>query len=301
MKQPISYHGGHSKKFCLHAWEVKIEEICKQRIKNGSKYFGFSEHIPTAFFSLSGQDFLYPEEKGFSKKYFLENFDLYVKSIKEHQKKYQKKAHILLGAETEMCGKNPCKIIQDLRCKYDFDYLVGSVHHVSNIPFDFNQNEYHKALQKSGSLEKLFLDYFTLQKKLIQKCQPEIIGHFDLIRIFAPFDFKPSQKIKNAAKENINLIIKYGGIFEVNSRPFFKGMKYPYPSAWIMEMIAQAGGLFTFGDDSHGKDDIFCFWDQAIDYLKNYTKNIVALRRIKTKKRNQKKPMDHLEIINFAI
>jgi histidinol-phosphatase (PHP family) len=114
---------------------------------------------------------------------------------------------------------------------------MGSLHHVNNIPIDFDKKTFDFALQSyNNDMEALSLQYFEDQFNLIKKFHPKVIGHFDLIKLFAPQDYQFSSAVKEKIDRNIRYIVDYGGLFEINTRSLKKSLPYPYPQPDILKV-----------------------------------------------------------------
>lgn len=130
--------------------------------------------------------------------------------------------------------------IQGLLKKYPFDLFIGSVHHVHTIPIDYDKNMYFEAREMSGGTdEKLAGDYFDLQYEMLKALKPPVVGHLDLIRLLS--DDPESSFVKWAIVwqkilRNLDFIVDYGGLVELNSAGLSKGMSEPYPNAEICKV-----------------------------------------------------------------
>ncbi|KAF8934181.1 histidinolphosphatase [Dissophora ornata] len=173
-------------------------------------------------------------------------------------------------------------------------YIVGSLHHVKGVPLDFSQELYLKALEDvgKGSWETLFREYFDAQLDMLQGLEPEVVGHLDLVRIFfgaikghhhshghGHGQEKEHKQEEGGAemnqneltgelwalvKRNVDFVIAYGGLFELNSRAWKKGLADAYPQRDILEYILSKGGRVTLSDDSHGPDDVGMFYNPEL-------------------------------------
>ncbi|KAF9941277.1 histidinolphosphatase [Modicella reniformis] len=167
-------------------------------------------------------------------------------------------------------------------------YIVGSLHHVHGVPLDFSQEFYLKALETvgNGSWETLFREYFNAQYEMLQGLEPEVVGHLDLVRIF--FGAIPgchhhhhqghdqeekenhqhqnrlTEELWGLVKRNVDFVITYGGLFELNSRAWKKGLANAYPQRDILEYILSKGGRVTLSDDSHGPEDVGMFYNPEL-------------------------------------
>lgn len=121
------------------------------------------------------------------------------------------------------------------------DYLVGSVHHVFETPTDFDKEMFDDALTKSPEKtpDSLYQAYFDLQYDIITQLQPKVIGHFDVIRMYTP-DIVLSEKTWEKIRRNVDAINAYGGLIEVNSRAWKKGLVYAYPFKDILQVSIYA-------------------------------------------------------------
>ena len=271
----ISYHGGHSGQFCDHAEpNTTLEQVVEAYIAAEFKHFALTEHQPRT------NEFLYPEEKeaGHDSLHLITGFARYIKTARELQERFSDVANILVGFETEWCGENAFEMTEWIRKREYPDFLVGSVHHVNGIPIDFDKANYERAIEVCGSKDQLYADYFNAQMQLMREIKPEVIGHFDLIKIFAG-EFQPSQEVLDLARRNINWAVKYGAIFEVNSRAFKKGLTEPYPGRVFLQMIKEEGGEVTLGDDSHGPGQVGLFYERSVPIVAEYFDHVIAFER----------------------
>ena len=261
----VSIHGGHSGQFCNHAGD-SLEEIIQTYIAKGFQWVGITEHMPPL-----KDSFLYPEEKeaGFNAAMLQDRFGEYIKTCRWLQQKYSSSITIYLGVETEFYN-NVVPFIEKLREKFQPDFLVGSVHHVADIPFDYSPGMYAKALAAAGSIEALYCRYFDLQYEMLKSLRPAVVGHFDLIRIYDNEYHRRWQvpEIINRIKRNLEFVRERDLILDFNLRAFQKGDKEPYISKPLLLLARDLGIKIVPGDDSHGKDQVGLNISRAIKILK---------------------------------
>jgi len=247
--QRVSIHGGHSGQFCNHARDT-LEEIVEAYIARGFAWVGITEHMPPAH-----DDYLFPDEKeaGESAASLHDRFAAYIAAGRRLQERYRERITIYLGMETEMYPgalELAARIIAGLRP----DYVVGSVHHVAGLAFDFSPEKYDAARRASGGWEAFYISYFDLQHQLIQKLQPRVVGHFDLIRIYDPHYpiHLALPTVQTCIIRNLNLIKDQGAILDLNLRALAKGASEPYISRPILKLARAMDIPVVPGDDSHG-------------------------------------------------
>ncbi len=271
---PISFHGGHSGNYCDHA-EGKLEDVICQAIEQGFTHYGLSEHMPR-----TQSEYLYPEEykRGRSPEQLEHMFAMYIREGRQLQYKYKEQLHILVGMETELIGNNFDEI--EYFChKYTPDYLVGSVHYVHRIPFDYGENEFEKLERLLGDTEAVFCAYYDAQFELFQRIRPQVVGHFDLIRLFRP-QFSLSKKIWERIERNLTCAIANDALFEINARAFKKKLDEPYPQHEILQLLVTLGGKVTLGDDSHRPEEVGLNYEKVFQFLeKQGISSVYALER----------------------
>ena len=267
MKSPslISLHGGHSGEFCCHARD-RLEEIICAYIKKGFKRVGITEHIPPVSDLLRFPDEI---EQGLTARDLYQRFARYMTEVKRLKAVYQSEIRIHAGMETETCtGYLPH--VKQLIQAFKPDYIVGSVHHVDDICFDYSRQEYDRAVRHCGSHEQMYLRYFDLQFEMINNLQPFVVGHFDLIRIHDQELYEQrllSPVIQKKMLRNLHRIKALGLIMDFNLRPLSRGEKEPYLTPSLLKMIKTLGIPVVPGDDSHGQDQAGGHVAHAIEIL----------------------------------
>lgn len=108
------------------------------------------------------------------------------------------------------------------------------------IPIDFDREMYVDARLKSGGTdERLYEDYFDLQYEMLQTLNPPIVGHFDLIRLKSDdpnAEFLKWGGVLQRVSRNLEFVVKYGGVLELNSAALRKGMDEPYPTMAVCKV-----------------------------------------------------------------
>ncbi|MFH2058793.1 MAG: histidinol-phosphatase HisJ family protein, partial [Pseudomonadota bacterium] len=178
---------------------------------------------------------------------------------------------IYVGMETETVTGYEDHV-NGLIKRFKPDYIVGSVHHIDDICFDYSQKAYDALASSLGSYESLYERYFDLQYQMIKELKPFVVGHFDLIRIYDK-DYKQRIKtpiIDQKIDRNLELIKSLNLVMDFNLRSLTKGQKEPYITASILTKVKKLGICAVPGDDSHGLNEAGRHVDKAIDILTGY-------------------------------
>ncbi|GAA6001320.1 hypothetical protein JCM10207_006607 [Rhodosporidiobolus poonsookiae] len=266
----VSHHS-HSGEFCCHA-KGTLAEVVDEAIRQGFSTFGLSEHVPRY-----QETHLYPEESHLTVQDLATTFDAYLLEAHRLKKLHADKLTILVGLETEYIDRSGLDKLEKLIADNAdaIEYLVGSVHHCDELPIDFDKERFDNclALQPGSSehdrLSRLFCSYFDNQFELLSRLEPEIVGHFDLCRLYYPaLDFRSFPDAWARIERNIDHAVSYGAIFEVNASAFRKGWSTAYPGTEVFDSILAKGGRFTLSDDSHGPHAVGLHYDRAYEYLR---------------------------------
>lgn len=268
-------HHSHSGQFCQHAADT-LEEMVLRAIDLQLSLFCLTEHMPR----YDVVD-LYPEE--LESKTTTEDlertFSAYITEARRLQEKYKDKIDIIVGFEGEAINSEYTKYINNIFAQYKPDYFIGSLHHTSGVPIDFDQENWEYALthsatdakliNKLGGINNLFLTYFTEFKKFITEVDPKpaVIGHLDLITLYSRgVKILKVPLLIDAIGDLIKAAIESNCLFEINSSGVRKG-RAPYPDTLVAKMIIDLGGKFCLSDDSHNVDQVALNYSIVCDYV----------------------------------
>ena len=261
---PVSVHGGHSGQFCLHATDM-LEEIIGLYIERGFPWVGITEHAPGISLEL-----LYPDQQaaGLTPDFLLERFGRYMKECRRLQEKYRDRIEIFAAMESETYSGYR-EFMPYLMRTFRPDYIVGSVHFVDDMGFDYSQEQYDETAAAVGGKDELYCRYFDQQYEMIELLRPSVVGHFDLVRIFDP-DYRTRLEkpaIMARIRRNLALIKELDLIMDFNLRSLLKGADEPYISRVILEMARKMEIPVVPGDDSHGLANIGVNMERGIAIL----------------------------------
>jgi histidinol-phosphatase (PHP family) len=260
----VSIHGGHSRQFCFHARD-RLEEIINRYMELGFAWVGITEHLPA-----HKENLRYPDEvkENLDCGDMLATFEAYIQECNRLKEKYRKEIRIFTAFETETYSGYDTRV-PEMIARHKPDYIVGSLHHVDDLGFDFSRKQYLETALRLGGIDALYQRYFDQQYEMIQAIEPAVVGHFDLVRIF---DHDYETRIKEPAiwqriVRNLELIKERKTIMDYNLRALLKGAREPYITAPILELAQKMGITVIPGDDSHGVSDIGKNMDRAVKTL----------------------------------
>lgn len=176
---------------------------------------------------------------------------------------------LLIGIESDYISELDSDGLERLLDAHpEIDYVVGSVHHVDGVSIDFDRRTWLRSVrdvgtgsqtmarQSDGSLVQVPLDddarlqldytptadelepfliaYLDAQYKLLQRHQPEVVGHFDLCLLWCPS--ASLESVWDRVKRNVEYAISYGALFEANAAAIRKGWSTSYPTPNVLRV-----------------------------------------------------------------
>ncbi|CAE6524702.1 unnamed protein product [Rhizoctonia solani] len=268
-------HHSHSGQFCKHAVGT-LEEVVKAAINGGFQVFGLTEHVPR----YRVED-LYPEEADLDPSDLMTTFDGFIEEAHRLKRLYADQITLLVGLETDYITSNDLDQLQVLLERHGekIEYVVGSVHHCNGIPIDFDRPAFERAVASftnsqvikieefgPNEVQRAFLNgYLDAQFRLMERIHPEVIGHFDLCRLYTPHLLLES--VWDRVERNVRYAVEYGAAFELNAAAFRKGWDCAYPGREIVKLIKSLDGTFVLSDDSHGPAAVGLNYDKLEAYI----------------------------------
>jgi histidinol-phosphatase (PHP family) len=93
----------------------------------------------------------------------------------------------------------------------------------------------------------------------------DIVGHFDLIKVFK---FLPKKDIRTIAKDALIEIKKSNMVLEINPAGLRKPINETYPSKQLLELAFEMDINITFGSDAHSVDQVGFMYENALNLAK---------------------------------
>ena len=259
MTLPADYHT-HTP-LCRHATGEPIE-LAAQALKVGLTELGFSDHNPM------------PRDDFDDWRMRASQLDTYVANVREAQKRYPQLS-IKLGLEVDyLPGYEDW--VRDLARRYPWDYLIGSVHYLSESwAIDHPQQ---LAEWKSRDTFEVWAAYFERLAMAADSKLFDIIGHADLCK---KFGFYPKQDCTELFIRFMDAARLSGVAIELNTAGLRKECREIYPSPAILKLAAQAGVPITFGSDAHAPGEVGLNLAEAVQLARDvgYTQSLRFTKR----------------------
>lgn len=243
---PADYHT-HTP-LCKHA-EGEPKEYVRAAIEAGLSEYGISDHAPAI-----------PEPFD-DWRMSLSELPSYIQWIERARAEAGDKLPIRAGLECDWL--HGCEEwIEKLTKKYSWDYLIGSVHYLSD--WDFDNPAWLEKWAKID-VDDAWERYWTTYTKMADSQLFDILAHPDLIK---KFGYKPPGDLARYYEPAIDAIAASGCAIELNTAGFHKPCEEAYPEYGFLELAYSAGIPLVISSDAHHPTEVARDFDHAIDLAK---------------------------------
>lgn len=252
---PADYHT-HTP-LCMHA-EGEPEEFVRSAITQGVTEYGISDHAPTQTEPFDDWRMLSAQLPD------------YWQWIERAKAEAQEKIPIRTGLECDwLVG---CESwIETLKEKYAWDYLIGSVHYLSDWDFD---NPLWLKRWAETDVNDAWTRYWEAYTEMAESGLFDILAHPDLVK---KFGYKPSGDLRHYYEPVVDAIAASGCAIELNTAGLHKPCQEVYPEADFLELAYSAGVPLVISSDAHHPNEIARDFPLAIELAKQagYTETLL--------------------------
>jgi len=256
---PADYHT-HTP-LCMHA-EGSPEEYIRAAIAAGVTEYGISDHapaMPEPFDDWRMRADQLPE---------------YFTWIERARAEAGDTLPIRAGMECDWLAGCE-KWIEELTEKYPWDYLIGSVHYLSD--WDFDNPAWLEKWAKTD-VNDAWERYWKTYADMAESGLFDILAHPDLIK---KFGYKPSGDLRRYYEPAVDAIAASGCAIEINTAGLHKPCKEIYPEADFIDLAFSAGIPLVISSDAHHPSEVARDFSHAVTEAKNvgYTETLLFKQR----------------------
>ncbi len=243
MLLPPDYHM-HTP-LCRHAVGEPVD-YARRALEVGLTEIGFSDHSP-----MQRDDFDDWRMRA-------DQLDEYVAKVRLAQKEFPQLT-IRLALEVDYLPGHE-DWIHELAARHPWDYLIGSVHYVSDTwavdsPYKLSEWKHRDAFE-------VWTTYFDRLTMAAETGLFEIIGHADLPK---KFGHRPTRDCTPLYEKFLDAAKKSRCAIELNTAGLRKDCKEIYPSREILQLAFQKAVPITFGSDAHAPGEVGMNFAEAIE------------------------------------
>ncbi|MDP7049814.1 MAG: histidinol-phosphatase HisJ family protein [Verrucomicrobiota bacterium] len=246
MALPPDYHM-HTP-LCHHA-EGEPTEYAAQAVRIGLTEIGFTEHAP-----MPGDDFDDWRMLERDMDRYIEKIDLAAVENPEVTIRKSLEIDYVPGYE---------EWIYDLAKRYEWDYLIGSVHYLG-VKWSFDHPDKRDSWE-GRDVDAAWAEYFETLTRSVALGVFDIIGHCDLIKVFG---HRPSGDCSAMWRPFLEEVKRQDAAIEINTNGLNKPCGEMFPAPALLELAAGIGVGLTFASDAHRPGRVGDQFDQAVALAK---------------------------------
>lgn len=150
---------------------------------------------------------------------------------------------------------------------HDFDYVVGSVHFLSDHALDMDD---YSVWSTGRSPEEIWSGYFRALGEAARSGLFDILAHPDLVKVWGsnrrdrPL---PEGDLRRYYELALDGIAESGVAIEVSTAGLRKHAQEIYPAPAFLRMCSEAGAPIALSSDAHRPEDVGADYDQAFELL----------------------------------
>jgi histidinol-phosphatase (PHP family) len=141
--------------------------------------------------------------------------------------------------------------IQELAGRYRWDYLIGSVHYVSDTWVIDDPSR--KSEWKGRDPDEVWAAYFDRLTQAVASGLFDIVGHADLPK---KFGVRPHGDALPLYERFLQAARRAGVAVELNTAGLRKDCREIYPCPAFVRLMFQHGVPITFGSDAHAAEEV---------------------------------------------
>ncbi len=191
------------------------------------------------------------------------DYPRYMEKIHSLRNEYRGRINIKTGMEFGVQTHTiPC--FEALFARYDFDFIILSVHQVENKEF------WTQDFQKGRTQEEYNNRYYDEMLSVVKQYKNySVLGHMDLIKRYDEAGIYPFEKVRPVIEEILKIVIADGKGIEINTSSHRYGLTDSMPSRDILKLYRSLGGeIVTIGSDSHKPEHLGTYIKEAEELLK---------------------------------
>jgi len=229
---------------CRHAVGTPTE-LAAQAVQLGFTEIGFSDHAP-----MPRDDF---DDWRMARSELVSYVDQVEQARRDHPQ-----LSIRLALEVDYIPGIE-DWIRELAALPVWDYLIGSVHYLSDN-WNFDNPARRQEWARRDPFE-IWSDYFDRLTQAAASGLFDIIGHADLCKRFAIY---PKQDCALLYAKFLTVAKRAGVAMELNTAGLRKDCREIYPSPTLVQMAFKAGVPITFGSDAHAPGEVGAGFTEAL-------------------------------------
>lgn len=178
------------------------------------------------------------------------------------------------------CDWLPCNRhwIEELAGKYDWDFLIGSVHYLDGWDFD---NPQWLGRWAATDLDDLWERYWKAYAEMAGTGCFDILAHADLVKKFGHL---PEGDLARFYEPAVEAIVASGSAIEINTAGWHKPCGEAYPAPGFLKLAARAGVPLVISSDAHSPGEVARDFPRAVELAREagFTETVRFSKRVRS-------------------
>lgn len=235
----------HTKR-CNHA-VGECREYVEMALARGITAFGFSCHAPMSYDSHYRMQ--------------LSEVDEYLSEVRDLRDEFSGLIDIKIAFEVDFITGR-AHLLESRILEAEVDYLIGSVHFLNEWGFD---NPAYIGNYEGKNIDDIWREYLESIANMAQSGHFDIVGHFDLMKIF---NNRPSKAVEGDIVRTLEAIKDNDMALEINGAGLDKQIAEIYPSEVILSTAYKMEIPISFGSDAHAPQKVGIHKDKMLSLAK---------------------------------
>ena len=150
--------------------------------------------------------------------------------------------------------------------RYDWDYVVGSVHFVGEHAVDVDDVSFD-VWRHAATADQVWRRYFETLAEAARSGLFDILAHPDLVKVWGPGRPRPDRDPRFFYEPAVEAMAETGVAVEVSTAGLRKPVGEIYPSRALLEMVADAGCPVALSSDAHRPEHLGHEYERAVELL----------------------------------
>ncbi len=183
-----------------------------------------------------------------------DDLDSYVNFVREE-------TDLRLGLEVDFLPGREDRLAS-LLDRYEWDYVVGSVHFVGDHAIDVDGVSFD-VWRHAATAEQVWRRYFETLAEAASSGLFDILAHPDLVKVWGSGRPLPDRDLRSYYEPAVEAMAEAGIAVEISTAGLRKPVGELYPAPALLEMVADAGCPVALSSDAHSPEHIGFGYEQA--------------------------------------
>lgn len=184
-------------------------------------------------------------------------YDAHYAEMLEIRERFRDRIDVRVAVEADYVAGHEQQLL-DILSRYEFDFILGSVHFMDGWLIDAPENEFRYREERVAEIYRRY--FANLQRAMRLGCF-DVIAHFDLPK---KFGFLPEEDLTALAHETLDVAAEVGVAIEISSAGMRKPIGEMYPAPSLLPEMRRRDITIALSSDAHAPLEIGAGYEVTI-------------------------------------